>query len=49
MLIVTTETISGKNFEKLGADAIVCLRYTTSAVMQAAAEAMAYGTAVKFI
>lgn len=31
-----------------GADAIVCVRYATSAVMQNAAEVMAYGTAVKF-
>ncbi len=35
--------------EKLGADAIVCMRYATSAIMQSAAEVMAYGTAVKFI
>ncbi len=103
MLIVTTETINGKNFETLGvvkgstiqtvnafkdigaglktlvggelgnynkmmtkardiatermveeaqglgADAIVCMRYATSAIMQSAAEVMAYGTAVKFI
>jgi uncharacterized protein YbjQ (UPF0145 family) len=32
----------------LGADAIVNVRYATSAVMQGAAEVMAYGTAVKF-
>ena len=32
----------------LGADAVVNVRYTTSAVMQGAAEVMAYGTAVKF-
>ena len=32
----------------LGADAIVCARYATSAIMQSAAEVMAYGTAVKF-
>ena len=32
----------------LGADAVVNIRYTTSAVMQGAAEVMAYGTAVKF-
>lgn len=31
----------------LGADAIVNVRYTTSAVMQGAAEILAYGTAVK--
>lgn len=33
--------------ERLGADAIVCLRFTTSPVMQGAAELLAYGTAVK--
>ena len=33
----------------LGADAIVCMRYATSAVMQSAAEVMAYGTAVKYL
>ena len=32
----------------LGADAVVNVRYATSAVMQGAAEVMAYGTAVKF-
>lgn len=32
----------------LGADAIIGLRFTTSAVMQGAAEILAYGTAVKF-
>ncbi|KIR02632.1 hypothetical protein P261_01447 [Lachnospiraceae bacterium TWA4] len=35
--------------ESLGADAIVNVRYTSSEVMQGAAEVMAYGTAVKFI
>lgn len=34
--------------DRLGADAVVNVRYTTSAVMQGAAEVMAYGTAVKF-
>ena len=33
--------------EALGADAIVALRLSTAAVMQAAAEILAYGTAVK--
>ncbi len=33
--------------QKLGADAIVNLRFTTSAVMQNAAEILAFGTAVK--
>ena len=35
--------------EALGADAIVCVRYASSSIMQSAAEGMAYGTAVKFI
>lgn len=35
--------------EALGADAIVCMRYASSSVMQGAAECIAYGTAVKFI
>lgn len=33
----------------LGADAVVNIRYASSAVMQGAAEVIAYGTAVKFI
>ena len=35
--------------EELGADAIVNIRYASSAVMQGAAEVIAYGTAVKFV
>ena len=35
--------------EALGADGIVCLRFTTSAVMASAAELLAYGTAVKLV
>jgi len=34
--------------QKLGADAVVNVRFTTSQVMQGAAEMLAYGTAVKF-
>ena len=34
--------------EEMGADAIVNIRYASSAVMQGAAEVIAYGTAVKF-
>ena len=34
--------------EELGADAIVCLRYASSSVMQGAAEVISYGTAVRF-
>ena len=35
--------------EELGADAIVNIRYATSAIMQGAAEVIVYGTAVKFV
>ena len=35
--------------EQLGADAVINVRYATSAVMQGAAEVMVYGTAVKFV
>ena len=34
--------------EKLGADAIVNVRFSTSSIMQGASEVLAYGTAVKF-
>jgi uncharacterized protein YbjQ (UPF0145 family) len=33
--------------EKLGADAIVSVRFTTTSMMQGAAELLVYGTAVK--
>ena len=35
--------------QSMGADAIVGMRFSTSSVMQSAAEIMAYGTAVKFV
>ena len=35
--------------EELGADAIVNIRYATSAIIQGAAEVIVYGTAVKFL
>ena len=35
--------------EGLGADAIINIRYASSAVMQGAAEVIVYGTAVKFV
>ena len=35
--------------EKLDADAIVCVRFTTSQVMSGAAELLVYGTAVKLV
>ena len=34
--------------ERMGADAIVCVRYASASIMQGAAEVMSYGTAVKF-
>lgn len=37
-----------KEAENLGADGIVCVRFTTSQTMGGAAEILAYGTAVKF-
>lgn len=37
-----------KEAQRLGADAIVNVRYATASVMQGAAEIIAYGTAVKF-
>lgn len=35
--------------EALGADAIVCVRYTSASVMAGAAEILAFGTVVKFV
>lgn len=34
--------------EEMGADAIVCIRYGSSSIMEGASELFAYGTAVKF-
>lgn len=38
-----------KDAEALGADAIIGVRFGSSAIMQGAAEMLAYGTAIKFI
>lgn len=35
--------------QQLGADAVINVRYATSAVMQGAAEILVYGTAVRFV
>jgi uncharacterized protein YbjQ (UPF0145 family) len=35
--------------ERLDADAIINIRYASSAIMQGAAEVIVYGTAVKFV
>ncbi|MEG0824603.1 MAG: YbjQ family protein [Oscillospiraceae bacterium] len=52
-LLVEARQIATKRMvddgEKLGADAIVGLRYTSSSLMQGAAEVTAYGTAVKIL
>ncbi|MHC1604582.1 MAG: YbjQ family protein [Candidatus Methanofastidiosia archaeon] len=37
-----------KEAEKMGADAVIGMRFTTSQVAAGAAEILAYGTAVKF-
>jgi len=44
---IATERMTAEA-EKLGADAVVCLRYNSASVMDGACEVMAYGTAVKF-
>lgn len=51
MMIEAREIATQRMIEeahKLSADAIVCVRYASSAIMAGAAEIMAYGTAVKF-
>jgi len=35
--------------QKMGADAVVAIRYSTCSVMDGNSEVMAYGTAVKFV
>ena len=35
--------------QEMGANAVVNIRYASSAIMQGAAEVIAYGTAVKFV
>ena len=35
--------------QQMGADAVVCVRFSSSSVMQGAAEIMAFGTAVRFV
>ena len=44
---IATKRMS-EDAESMGADAVINIRYATSSIMQAAAEVMAYGTAVKF-
>ena len=45
---VATKRMVGEA-EAMGADAVVNVRYASSAIMDGAAEVLAYGTAVKFI
>ena len=50
MLAVSREQVLDRMImeaQKLGAGGVVCLRFTTSAVMQGLAELLAYGTAVR--
>ena len=52
MIIEARDIATGRmvaEAEQLGADAIINVRFSTSAVMAGAAEVMAYGTAVKFL
>ena len=35
--------------QRLGADAIICMRYNSASVMEGTQEMLAYGTAVKFL
>ncbi|MDD3164992.1 MAG: YbjQ family protein [Oscillospiraceae bacterium] len=35
--------------QRLGADAVIGVRYASSSLMQGAAEAIAYGTAIRFL
>ena len=45
---IATERMT-KEATALGADAVIGMRYGSSAVMDGAAEIVAYGTAVKFV
>lgn len=38
-----------KEAEEMDADGIVCIRYSSTSVIQGAAEVIVYGTAVKFL
>ena len=47
MLLLNIDHIPGREIEALGADAVVNVRFGSSAIMQGAAEVVAYGTAVR--
>ena len=48
LLKITAKAGTVAEAEAMGADAVVNVRYASAAVMQGAAEVMAYGTAVRF-
>lgn len=51
MMEKAREVATGRMVERanaLGADAVIGIRYTTSAIMAQAAEVLVYGTAIKF-
>ena len=45
--VVMSKHLGKDDAEAMGADAIINIRYSSSSVMQGAAEVTAYGTAVK--
>jgi uncharacterized protein YbjQ (UPF0145 family) len=45
--VATTRMID--DAKRMGADAVLCVRYESCSVTQGASEVMAYGTAVKFV
>lgn len=46
--VIATQRMTAQA-EQLGADAVIGIRYASSAIMQGAAEIIVYGTAVRFI
>lgn len=46
--VIATQRMTAQA-EQLGADAVIGVRYASSAIMQGAAEIIVYGTAVRFI
>lgn len=46
--VIATQRMTAQT-EQLGADAVIGIRYASSAIMQGASEIIVYGTAVRFI
>ncbi len=46
--VIATQRMTAQA-EQLGADAVIGIRYASSAIMQGASEIIVYGTAVRFI